>query len=528
MAARNRSNSDHTRLISKSIFVTNFPDNTSAKDLWEVCKGYGTVVDVFIPNRKSRSGKRFAFVRFIKVGNVDRLVENLCTLWIGRMHLHANVVRYDRPPISSSRPNVAPRPTVKSVSRPSANGASSFVFGSAIGEENTGLDSSLPFPPGFTPADQVKSDRKKLLDFTQSLGRSLNFTSRSSVLEESSLTKIKVPQKDKLEPKSSGSILEFWSGHLSLSTSFHTCKHKKQQAMVFKVDFAKAYDSIRWDFLEDVLTAFGFGPKWCSWIRGCLPTVLEDTDSIKSVVLDLYHALSIRDVTTVHKLLAPDLEWWFHGPPSHQYMMRLLTGSESDQDSFVFVPLSVDVFGNTVIVEGCDWEKDIAWIHAWTVGACGVITQVREYFNTSLTVTRFGDSKTKIKALHCPSVWESSLSGRVGKSVPGLDVRCVVEIRGDCLVTPFDLGQRVGEMEVWALEGFGVAYILQEMLTYKSDHIRARQEVLGTIIFGGRIPTPEDAPESFRLFVRELRSLALELNHFLVSEKTFQLNRKEA
>ncbi|GJW07418.1 NADH dehydrogenase subunit D [Tanacetum coccineum] len=44
----------------------------------------------------------------------------------------------------------------------------------------------------------------------------------------------------------------------------------------------------------------------------------------------------------------------------------------------------------------------------------------------------------------------------------------------------------------------------------------------------GRIPTPEDAPESFRLFVRELRSLALELNHFLVSEKTFQLNRKEA
>jgi DNA-directed RNA polymerase subunit beta len=43
-------------------------------------------------------------------------------------------------------------------------------------------------------------------------------------------------------------------------------------------------------------------------------------------------------------------------------------------------------------------------------------------------------------------------------------------------------GQRVGEMEVWALEGFGVSHILQEMLTYKSDHIRARQEVLGTTI----------------------------------------------
>ncbi|KAL5077862.1 hypothetical protein RYX36_016846 [Vicia faba] len=88
-------------------------------------------------------------------------------------------------------------------------------------------------------------------------------------------------------------------------------------------------------------------------------------------------------------------------------------------------------------------------------------------------------------------------------------------------------GQRVGEMEVWALEGFSVAHILQEMLTYKSDHIKARQEVLGTTISGGTIPKPVDAPESFRLLVRELRSLALELNHFLVSEKDFQIQRKE-
>nr|YP_010609784.1 RNA polymerase beta subunit [Paphiopedilum exul]WAO28012.1 RNA polymerase beta subunit [Paphiopedilum exul] len=89
-------------------------------------------------------------------------------------------------------------------------------------------------------------------------------------------------------------------------------------------------------------------------------------------------------------------------------------------------------------------------------------------------------------------------------------------------------GQRVGEMEVWALEGFGVAHILQEMLTYKSDHIRARQEVLGATIIGGTVPNPEGAPESFRVLVRELRSLALELKHFLVSEKNFQINRKEA
>nr|GEZ31093.1 RNA-directed DNA polymerase, eukaryota, nucleotide-binding alpha-beta plait domain protein [Tanacetum cinerariifolium] len=85
-------------------FCDEFPDNTTSKDMWEVCQGYGTVVDVYIPNRKSKAGKRFAFVCFIKVENVDRLVENLCTLWIGRIHLHANVVRFEHSPIHSSRP----------------------------------------------------------------------------------------------------------------------------------------------------------------------------------------------------------------------------------------------------------------------------------------------------------------------------------------------------------------------------------------------------------------------------------------
>nr|GEW99803.1 RNA-directed DNA polymerase, eukaryota, nucleotide-binding alpha-beta plait domain protein [Tanacetum cinerariifolium] len=100
-----RSNIDHACAIARSIFVTNFPDSTSSKDLWKMCQSYGTLVDVYIPNRRSKAGKRFAFVRFIKVDNVDRLVGNLCTLWIGRMHLHANVVRFERTPSQVSRPS---------------------------------------------------------------------------------------------------------------------------------------------------------------------------------------------------------------------------------------------------------------------------------------------------------------------------------------------------------------------------------------------------------------------------------------
>ncbi|GJR12520.1 RNA-directed DNA polymerase, eukaryota, nucleotide-binding alpha-beta plait domain protein [Tanacetum coccineum] len=87
------SNEDFTKKISHSVFVTNFPDYVNSRDLWNKCSVYGTVIDVFIPNKKSKAGKRFAFVRFIKVFNLDRLVKNLCTIWIGSYHLFANQVR---------------------------------------------------------------------------------------------------------------------------------------------------------------------------------------------------------------------------------------------------------------------------------------------------------------------------------------------------------------------------------------------------------------------------------------------------
>nr|GEZ99325.1 RNA-directed DNA polymerase, eukaryota [Tanacetum cinerariifolium] len=59
-------------------------------------------------------------------------------------------------------------------------------------------------------------------------------------------------------------------GPFILDEILNWCKRKKNQAMFFKVDFAKAYDSVRWDYLLDVLEAFGFGHVWCSWIRGTL------------------------------------------------------------------------------------------------------------------------------------------------------------------------------------------------------------------------------------------------------------------
>nr|GEZ18611.1 hypothetical protein [Tanacetum cinerariifolium] len=99
-----------TQQISKSVFVTNFPDHISAHDLWTICKQYGSIVYVYVPLKRSKSGKRFAFVRFIKVVNLERLIENLCTIWIGSFHLYANMVCFQREskPKSNFHVNVNP------------------------------------------------------------------------------------------------------------------------------------------------------------------------------------------------------------------------------------------------------------------------------------------------------------------------------------------------------------------------------------------------------------------------------------
>jgi DNA-directed RNA polymerase subunit beta len=69
-------------------------------------------------------------------------------------------------------------------------------------------------------------------------------------------------------------------------------------------------------------------------------------------------------------------------------------------------------------------------------------------------------------------------------------------------------GQRFGEMEVWAIEAFGAANVLQEILTVKSDDVVGRSKAYEAIVKGDVMPIP-NLPESFNVLVNELRGLSL-------------------
>lgn len=85
-------------------------------------------------------------------------------------------------------------------------------------------------------------------------------------------------------------------------------------------------------------------------------------------------------------------------------------------------------------------------------------------------------------------------------------------------------GQRFGEMEVWALEAYGAAYTLQEILTYKSDDVVGRVKTYEAIVKGDPIPKP-GVPESFRVLVKELQALGLDLK--VLDEENLEIDLQD-
>ncbi|KAK7305486.1 hypothetical protein VNO77_43392 [Canavalia gladiata] len=111
--------------------------------------------------------------------------------------------------------------------------------------------------------------------------------------------------------------------------------------------------------------------------------VAEQEKHNRRTVKMVYKALYDGDTEKVVKVVGSELEWWYHGPPHCQHMMKMLTG-ESTPKGFKFRPRRMRGIGERVMVEGWEGVGEY-WVHVWTLNQ-GIIAQLREYFNTFLTV----------------------------------------------------------------------------------------------------------------------------------------------
>lgn len=87
-------------------------------------------------------------------------------------------------------------------------------------------------------------------------------------------------------------------------------------------------------------------------------------------------------------------------------------------------------------------------------------------------------------------------------------------------------GQRFGEMEVWALEAYGAAYTLQEILTVKSDDVIGRVKTYEAIVKGENVPEP-GVPESFKVLIKELQSLGMDVKMMSSDDKEIEMRDTE-
>ncbi|KAL4573741.1 hypothetical protein LXL04_020558 [Taraxacum kok-saghyz] len=87
---------DAVERMSISFYITNLPKDIKTNELWNRCAAFGTVVDVYIAQKLSKMGRRFGFVRFIKVHNSKDLESPLCDMWFGNYHVFASIARFPK------------------------------------------------------------------------------------------------------------------------------------------------------------------------------------------------------------------------------------------------------------------------------------------------------------------------------------------------------------------------------------------------------------------------------------------------
>ncbi|GJX19405.1 RNA-directed DNA polymerase, eukaryota [Tanacetum coccineum] len=206
-------------------------------------------------------------------------------------------------------------------------------------------------------------------------------------------------------------------GPFILNELLQWCKRKKKQAMFFKVDFAKAYDSVRWDYLLDVLKAFGFGNNWCKWIRGIF-------SSAKASVL-------------VNG--SPTMEFPFHcglkqGDPLSPYLFILIMESLNLSvsraiDEGVFKGIQLD---RSISISHLFYADDAMFIGEWSdINLKGIINILQCFFLAS--GLRINIDKSKVLGVGVPSNIVLQAASNIGCGVLQKQFRYLGVMVGECM-----------------------------------------------------------------------------------------------
>nr|GEW27811.1 RNA-directed DNA polymerase, eukaryota, reverse transcriptase zinc-binding domain protein [Tanacetum cinerariifolium] len=201
-----------------------------------------------------------------------------------------------------------------------------------------------------------------------------------------------------------------------LANRLVTCKNKKKQSIIFKFDFEKAYDSVRWDFIDDILRRFGFGEKWYKWIQSCL--------------------YSSRGLVLVNK--SPTKEFQFHkglkqGDPLSLFLFILVMESlhvsfQRVVDAGLFNGIKLD---SSLQISHLFYADDAIFMGQWSQCNIDTIIRVLDVFYRASGL-RINMNKSNLMGIFVDSNKVKHATAKRG---------CLV------LKTPFNyLGSRVGDL----------------------------------------------------------------------------------
>ncbi|GKE33508.1 RNA-directed DNA polymerase, eukaryota, reverse transcriptase zinc-binding domain protein [Tanacetum coccineum] len=237
-------------------------------------------------------------------------------------------------------------------------------------------------------------------------------------------------------------------GPFILNELVQWCSKKRKQSMIFKVDFEKAYDSVRWDFVVAILKKFGFGEKWCNWIQSCLQ--------------------SSRGSILVNGSPTPEFQFFKglkQGDPLSPFLFILVMESlhisfQRVVDAGLFTGIMLD---NSLSVSHLFYADDAIFMGQWNQANIDTITRVLNVFHHASGL-RINMNKSKLMGI---SVESSKVDQAVEK------IGCMA------LKTPFKyLGSKVGDL---------MSRIVSWNEVIESMVARLSRWKLKTISIGGRL-----------------------------------------